>query len=220
MAAISAQLYPKLHQFALKLDGERDLIPKLRIKRLDALADHIYTKIAFGKTVPICVICTHNSRRSHIGQLMLSAASAFYEIPRIESFSGGTEATAFHSNAVDGLRRAGFNIVMTRVSEGGNNMVYATGIGKSLPKMLLFSKRYDHSQNPKAQFAAIMVCSEADEACPVVSGAEFRLSLPFDDPKDYDGTNAEVKAYDEAVRKIGREMFYVMFKARQMMERA
>ena len=74
----------------------------------------------------------------------------------------------------------------------------------------MFSKKYDHAENPQSEFAAIMVCSDADEGCPVILGAENRFALTFDDPKHFDNTNLESEKYDERVRQIGREMFYVM----------
>jgi hypothetical protein len=55
-----------------------------------------------------------------------------------------------------------------------------------------------------------MVCSDADQACPIVYGAEERISLPFEDPKAYDGTADEIEEYDKTCRLIATEMFYVM----------
>ena len=33
-----------------------------------------------------------------------------------------------------------------------------------------------------------MTCSQADKTCPVVKGAETRIAIPYDDPKEYDGS--------------------------------
>ena len=74
----------------------------------------------------------------------------------------------------------------------------------------MFSKKYDHSQNPQNAFAAIMVCSNADEACPFIPGADARFSLPFQDPKQHDNTPQEGRQYDERCRQIAREMLYTM----------
>jgi arsenate reductase (thioredoxin) len=41
-----------------------------------------------------------------------------------------------------------------------------------------------------------------------VVGAEKRISLPFDDPKDFDGTNQEAIKYHERVLEIGREICF------------
>jgi arsenate reductase len=36
-----------------------------------------------------------------------------------------------------------------------------------------------------------MTCSEADKNCPIVLGALDRISLPYNDPKEADGTPEE-----------------------------
>ena len=53
-----------------------------------------------------------------------------------------------------------------------------------------------------------MTCSQADEACPFVPGAVLRLSLPYDDPKEADGTAQEASRYDERSKHIATEMLY------------
>jgi hypothetical protein len=55
-----------------------------------------------------------------------------------------------------------------------------------------------------------MVCSEADQACPIVEGADLRIGLPFQDPKEFDNSPLKDSKYDERCRQIAREMFYVM----------
>jgi len=54
-----------------------------------------------------------------------------------------------------------------------------------------------------------MVCSQADEACPFVSGAEKRVSIPYEDPKAFDGTPQETEKYHTCCRQIAREMLYL-----------
>ncbi|RMF04107.1 MAG: hypothetical protein D6772_01105 [Bacteroidetes bacterium] len=153
------------------------------------------------------VICTHNSRRSHMAQLWLAVAADYYRSPEIQTFSGGTEATAFNIRAVDAFRRLGFDITVKEESE---NPIYHISWKPGMKPYPAFSKKYDDYPNPKEQFAALMVCSQADEGCPVVTGCDFRLSLPFDDPKDFDGTDLETEKYDERLRQIGREMLFVL----------
>jgi arsenate reductase len=76
--------------------------------------------------------------------------------------------------------------------------------------MTCFSKPYDNDPNPKSAFGAVMVCTDADEACPFVPGAEFRLAVPFVDPKVSDNTPEEAATYDERCAQIAREMLYAM----------
>jgi hypothetical protein len=73
----------------------------------------------------------------------------------------------------------------------------------------VFSKTYSDPANPAEKFCAIMVCTDADEACPFVPGADLRISMPYDDPKAFDGTPMEEAKYDERCRQIAREMFFV-----------
>ncbi len=75
--------------------------------------------------------------------------------------------------------------------------------------MVLFSKVYTDSTNPSKNFGAVMVCAEANESCPIVAGADFRLGLPYQDPKAFDNTPEQNEKYDERCRQIAREMFYV-----------
>ena len=79
--------------------------------------------------------------------------------------------------------------------------------------MIAWSKKYDDPQNPASDFAAVMTCSDADEACPIVVGADARIPLFYEDPKDFDGTLQEEEKYDERCRQIATEMLYVMSKA-------
>ena len=60
-----------------------------------------------------------------------------------------------------------------------------------------------------------MTCSQADAGCPFIPGASTRISLPYDDPKEADGTPQEAERYDERLRQIGRELFFVMGLARR-----
>jgi hypothetical protein len=73
-----------------------------------------------------------------------------------------------------------------------------------------FSKRLDDPANPSEQHCAVMTCTDADQACPVVPGALERIRLPYDDPKAADGTPGEREAYDACCRQIAREMLEVM----------
>lgn len=202
---------PVLEQFIQLRIQEFDQIEESRKLKLEALSRFIKAQVALSEPIKITVICTHNSRRSHMGQLWLAAAAQWYGIPRVETYSGGTEATAFHPNAVRALQSAGFEIT---THQKRSNPKYKVSLGEDIPSMLLFSKPYFHEFNPQHKFAAVMVCNDADEACPVVIGAAARFSLAFDDPKLFDGTPLEAEKYKERSAQIAREMLYVMSKVR------
>lgn len=59
-------------------------------------------------------------------------------------------------------------------------------------------------------YCAIMTCSQADDACPVVMGCNLRVPVRYEDPKVADGTEREAALYDERSRQICREMFFMM----------
>ena len=78
-----------------------------------------------------------------------------------------------------------------------------------------FSKKYDDAANPHERFAALMVCGEADAACPFVKGAAKRISTPYLDPKIFDGSPFEAAKYAERRDDMGRMMLSAVLQARQ-----
>ncbi len=202
-----SKLNDQLQTYCTTLEGEFALIPESRQQELAELGDYISQKTKAGEAAKLNVICTHNSRRSHIGQLWLAAAATFYGVEGVATYSGGTEATAFNPRAVAAMRRAGFAI---SGDETQSNPCYLAKLGESIEEITLFSKKYDDPFNPQQGFAAIMVCSDADEACPFIPGAEKRFAIRYDDPKVSDGTPAEAATYDERCRQIGREMLFAV----------
>lgn len=200
----------EIDKLCQELEKEFLLISEERKAKLILLADYISRKIKENQIPKLVVICTHNSRRSHIGQLWLAVGANYYGLPELETFSGGTEATAFNIRAVKAFQRIGFEI--STQNETAENPIYEIKWKDEMQPYKAFSKKYEDEPNPKENFAAIMVCSSADEGCPIVFGCDFRLSLPYDDPKDYDDTKLEESKYDERVRQIGRDMLYVCSK--------
>ncbi|MBK8566820.1 MAG: protein-tyrosine-phosphatase [Saprospiraceae bacterium] len=197
----------KLQAYCTVLESEFSVIPETRKQELAELGDYISKKRKAGEETKLTVICTHNSRRSHIGQLWLAAAAIYYGVNGVSTYSGGTEATAFNPRAVAAMRRAGFVISGDDMK---SNPHYEASMGEGVDEITLFSKKYDDPANPQQGFAAIMVCSDADEACPFIPGAEKRFAIRYDDPKASDGTPAEAATYDERCRQIGREMLFAM----------
>jgi len=196
---------PKLQQYADSLTKEFDQISEERKLVLAKLADFVKKELSDSSLpVKLTFICTHNSRRSHMGQIWAAAAAAFYKINDIESYSGGTEATAFNPRAVAAMQRAGFIIE----NPGGDNPHYKVHLNDGDAGLTCFSKVYNDTANPQKNFAAVMTCSQADADCPFIPGAKFRLSLPYNDPKEADNTPQEAERYDERCRQIGREIMY------------
>ncbi len=199
--------YPSLQNYITELLTELDQIPEARRELLRPLGQYCKKQVDIGKPLNLVVICTHNSRRSHMGQLWLRAAAHYYKIPNVETYSGGTEGTAFNPRAVKAMKEAGFKI--SKKTDGSNPRYLAT-IHAEDDGQLLFSKCYDDAPNPTKDFAPILVCTEADKGCPIILGADERFPIPYNDPKAFDDTDSEEKAYSERCRDIAREMFFAL----------
>jgi arsenate reductase len=182
-----------------------DGIPDERKRALENVAVFVSSKRKAKQAAELIFICTHNSRRSHMGQLWGAASAAHFGLEGVRTYSGGTEATAFDPRALFALEKAGFVFENPR----GDNPRYLATYDEGGPVIECFSKTYDDPFNPAEGFAAIMTCSEADEACPVVPGAALRAPIRYEDPKVADGTPEEASTYDARCLQIATEMLYL-----------
>ena len=200
--------YPELTSYLAKAATQFELIPQKRKKELSQLADYISDRLSNTGSVKLTFICTHNSRRSHLTQIWAQIAAQYYGLVGIETYSGGTEATAFNPRAVAALQRSGLKIICNDMTIANPHYRVSTS-EDSLPQ-ICFSKEYSSAPNPSRDYCAVMTCSEADEACPIVMGCEFRIPIRYEDPKIADDTEFETQRYDERCAQICREMLYMM----------
>lgn len=202
-------LLPKLKKYLQNIENEFASIPQERQENLKKIAQYISDKQKKGEKTELIVICTHNSRRSHLGQVWLQIAAYYYGLENITTFSGGTDSTACNPRTIKALQRAGLSV--KNISEKTEkNPKYVVKYSEKAPEMWLFSKHYASTANPQIGFLALLVCNTADEACPIVKGAEQRIYHGYEDPKSSDGTPQEDQTYDERCRQIAVEMFFVM----------
>lgn len=183
-------------------------IPAERKLLLEKISSYIKGKAVNKETVNLVYVCTHNSRRSHLGQVWAAVAAAYFGVEKIKAFSGGTEATAFHPNAIKALMSAGFEVKKTSESK---NPVYEVYFSEN-SYTACFSKVYNDAENPAQNFAAIMTCSDADENCPFIPGCELRISTTYNDPKAFDNTVLQDEKYTERSNQIAMECLYVFSK--------
>ena len=183
-----------------------EVIPDERKFILQPLIDFIQSKLSNGKEIRINFICTHNSRRSHLSHVWAQTMANYFGIKNVFCYSGGTEATAVFPMVIETLKNIGFEI--NALSEG-NNPVYCIKYASNEHPIIAFSKVLDNDFNPKSEFAAIMTCDSANEACPFVPGAETRIPITFDDPKAYDDSPQQAEQYREKSLQIATELFYV-----------
>lgn len=182
-----------------------DKIPDERKEILSQLSAYIKEQRQKNQALNLVYICTHNSRRSHLGQVWGAVAANFYGISGINTYSGGTEATAFNPNAIKALQTAGFEI--SQLTQGQNPR-YLVSFGEDI-STTCFSKVYDDKENPSDNFVAIMTCSHAEENCPYIPGVDLRIGITYDDPKDFDGTPQQDEKYLERSNQLALENLYV-----------
>jgi arsenate reductase len=181
-------------------------ISEKRKEILQPLIDFIQQKVTDHQEVSINFICTHNSRRSHLSQIWAQVAAAYFGIPDVHCFSGGTEETALFPKVAEVLSNQGFRVF--KIAEG-KNPIYAIRYTDNALPIIGFSKKYNSAFNPSSKFAAIMTCSQADDGCPFIHGAERRIPITFMDPKVSDNTPHQTQVYAERSIEIAAEMFYV-----------
>lgn len=203
MTVTKTILFPGIEKTIGAFDFES--IPQERKLILQPLIDFIQNKVTLKQEIRLNLICTHNSRRSHLSQVWAQTAAAHYAIQNVFCYSGGTEATALFPAAARTLEHSGFKI---KSIAAGNNPIYAIKYAENEPPIIGFSKTYDDDFNPKSEFAALLTCSQADAGCPFIAGAEKRIAIPFEDPKAFDQTPHQAEKYQERSIQIATEMFY------------
>lgn len=197
---------PKIKAHCDVLVQQFESISPERKAVLGRISEYIQSKVAANLPIQLMYVCTHNSRRSHFGQIWAAVAANYYSIPNVHTFSGGTEATAFHPNAIKALEKTGFEITTNKPNE--INSKYLVHFGEAL-MTICFSKVYDSDENPQKDFAAIMTCSDAEVNCPFIPGVELRVATTYEDPKRFDGTEQEAEKYCERSNQIALESLFV-----------
>lgn len=202
-------MYPNIKTYVDGLTKEFKSIPQNRKEILEKITQYIAKKRVMGSPINLVYICTHNSRRSHFGQVWAHVAASYYGIKNVNTYSGGTEATAFNINAINSLKRVGFNVKPINIEK---NTTYHVFHDDNETPSVCFSKTYDDAKNPQKEFAAIMTCSDAEENCPFIPGVELRIGTTYDDPKAFDNTPEQDAKYDERCKQIALETLYVFSK--------
>lgn len=213
MNLYSSELYPQLLEYCINVNQDFSNISEERKEILNSISKYLKEKFKNNEEINLTFICTHNSRRSHFGQVWAKIASIYYGIKNLKTYSGGTAVTACNHRTIGALQRVGFVIDKFEKSDindiNSSNPLYILKWNNTDENLKLFSKKYTNDFNPKKNFAAIIVCSSADEACPVVFGADERFYLPYEDPKKDDNTENETVSYDNTCKLVAQEMFYL-----------
>lgn len=197
-STISTEKFFKQASKNIKLDKAREEV-------LFKISETIAKEYAENKTVNLNFICTHNSRRSQLGQVWAFYAANYFNL-NINAFSGGTEVTAFYRNTVKTLQSVGFEFNIDNFSH--ENPKYSISFSGTQKTILGFSKRFDNPIN-KEPFIAITTCNNADKNCPFIPTAIERFHLPFVDPKFSDGTQEQTEAYLKTNEQIAAEVYFI-----------
>ena len=206
-------MFNQLRTYLQSRESEFDQISAERKWILGNISNYIAKKLGAGEVAQLVYVCTHNSRRSHFGQVWSQVAANYYNVHGVKTFSGGTEATALHANTAGALRRAGLEVKVVDESENPTFEIY---FDEQTAPIVCFSKTYDHELNPRQNFAAIMTCSDAEENCPFIPGVDLRIATTYNDPKIADGTPQQDHTYDGRCVQIARECMWVMSQVRKV----
>jgi len=179
---------------------------------LQKISEGIANEYSKNDLVNLNFICTHNSRRSQLGQVWTFFAANYFNL-NMTAFSGGTAVTAFFRNTVKTLQKVGFTFDIEEFSH--QNPTYKISFEGTNTFILGFSKRYDHPIN-KAPFIAITTCNNADTNCPFIPTASHRFHLPFVDPKASDGTDLQDETYLKTNQQIAAEVFYIFSEVKNL----
>ncbi len=220
------RLLPKVRAYADLLTTSLDMIDEKHREGAAEFADWLAANYEPGKPLHVTVICTGNSRRSFLGATTGNIAAAYCGMPEVRFHSGGTAPSACNKRTVATLKEIGVGVEPTgkegpRGEPKTANPCYRIAWGSAgrladepAMEVVEFSKNYADPANPQESFAALLVCGEADEACPTVRGAAVRISMPYLDPKLYDDSPFEAAKYAERRDDIGRMMLASFLQAR------
>lgn len=192
---------------------KKSTISEDRVKLLLRIAETIAKEYTIKEVVNLNFICTHNSRRSQLGQVWGFYAADYFDL-NINSFSGGTEVTAFYRNTVKTLQKVGFLFQVVDFSH--QNPKYQISFEGSKKTLFGFSKLYDHSEN-KEPYMALTTCDSADRNCPYIPSATHRFHLPFVDPKHSDGSSDQEKTYLQTNQQIAGEVYFIFSQVKKLL---
>ena len=163
--------------------------------------------------ININFICTHNSRRSQLGQVWSFFAADYFKLP-INAFSGGTEVTAFHRNTVKTLTEVGFKFDVDEFSH--TNPIYRISFSDDKPSLLGYSKLYNNIEN-KTPYFVLTTCNNADENCPFIPEAIDRFHVPYTDPKHSDDSAIQDETYLKTSRIIAAQMYFLFNEIKKLL---
>jgi arsenate reductase len=208
----SGKLYPILNEFVRDFNREFRDIPEERRYRLNEVIAYIKEQQSASKLAQLLFIDTDQSTLSQMTNVWAITAAHYFGLRNLKVYSGGLNPSEFNQEAIFAMERAGF-IIYRSTTEGGE--IYKIKYSYNLEPIFAFAKKIDYRKNPRSDFMAIVIEPNADLNLPRVRGTYQRLTLLYEDPAGYSGTELEEEKFDEICRQIGLEMFYIFSQLRK-----
>lgn len=208
------RLFPQVRQY---LDDQSKQLGKVHAAHQAAMTElSRWIARREKKQTDIIMVCTGNSRRSILGATMGNIVAAYRNKDHVRFHSAGTEPSAFNSRTIATLKAIGVVIEATgsQAKQGAKrepNPHYRMQWGQAATSSIVeYSKTLEDVALPSRDFAAVMVCDDADAKCPVVQGADLRVAMTFNDPKAFDGKHEEASEYARTRDLLAQVMLQII----------
>jgi hypothetical protein len=206
------RLYPILEQYVRDFRKQFRNIPEQRRHRLNEIVKYLEKCRTSGTTGRLFFIDTDQSALSHWAQVWAKTAAHYFRQEWVEIYSGALHPGDIAAETIFALERAGYIVYRSGV-EG--TAVYKIKYSYNLEPIMAFSKPLDFRKNPRKDFMAIILETNADLNLPRVPGTINRLALLFDEPAGYAASEEVEMVFDKTCRQVALEMFYVFWKLEQ-----
>lgn len=208
------RLFPKIRQYLDEQSKKQAKVTEAHRAAVEQLSQWIAKREK--KQSDVIMVCTGNSRRSILGSTMGNIVAAYRNKDHLRFHSAGTAPSAFNSRTIATLKEIGMVIEATgsQAKVGAKkepNPHYRIEWGKAANSSVVeYSKTLEDVVLPGKDFAAVMVCDDADAKCPVVAGADLRVAITFLDPKAFDGSKEETAEYGKTRDLLAQVMLQII----------
>ncbi|HRP02976.1 MAG TPA: hypothetical protein PLE30_10060 [Candidatus Kapabacteria bacterium] len=200
--------------FLNKFDfGKIDINRKIKLMEHASLLTKEFKKHG---TLNLNFICTHNSRRSILAQMICIGILRQIQLRKIFCYSSGLEASTVSNLAMEALKEIGFGVKEVRDEE--DKFVKYKVEYNERTEVSIFSKLHTDEYVPKENVIAIMLCSDAEKNCPVLQNVLHQISLNYADPAEYDDDEDALQKYIDKCYEIGNELYFTFILVKKSLE--